>query len=232
MPPSACRGSEGQEAAKDFAGVDPATLGVRPVPVRKDPETGFVVGGRNPTDLIRTLKEINGRRVTDLEEDMRPGAVTGVGSSTGFLGKDEGLLDVLAEDNRFVVEEAGRTHQELAEHLLTLAAIGGKVGEGTFLYHGRRFRVELQYSRGFQPSPFRDGTRTNVEAVVHNQDSGKEIRYSLLVPEMARRYGFYEGRGTPYRVEPRKVLEVLDFLKCRRRGRDPARPPRGHDPAD
>jgi hypothetical protein len=29
---------------------------------------------------------------------------------------------------------------------------------------------------------------------------------------MIRRYGFYEGKGTPYRVDPRKVLEVLDFL--------------------
>jgi hypothetical protein len=37
--------------------------------------------------------------------------------------------------------------------------------------------------------------------------------YSLLVPEMIVRYGFYEGKGTPYRVDPRDVLEVFDFLK-------------------
>jgi hypothetical protein len=30
---------------------------------------------------------------------------------------------------------------------------------------------------------------------------------------MIERYGFYEGKGTPYRVEPGKVLEVLDFIK-------------------
>jgi hypothetical protein len=30
---------------------------------------------------------------------------------------------------------------------------------------------------------------------------------------MIERYGFYEGKGTRYRVEPRAVLEVLDFLK-------------------
>jgi hypothetical protein len=210
---SASQDPKKHEAIKDFTGVDPASLGVKPVPARKDPKTGFVVGGKNPTDLIRTLKEIGGRPIGDLEADMRPGAESDVGSAKGFLGKDEALLDVLAGDNQVVVDESGRTHQELAEHLLVLAAIGGEVGEDEFRYHERRFRVRLIYSRGFQPSPFRDGTKTNVVAVVRNLDNGKEVRYSLLVPEMARRYGFYEGEGTPYRVEPRRVMEVLDFLK-------------------
>lgn len=30
---------------------------------------------------------------------------------------------------------------------------------------------------------------------------------------MIEPYGFYEGQGTPYRVEPRAAVEVLDFLK-------------------
>jgi hypothetical protein len=30
---------------------------------------------------------------------------------------------------------------------------------------------------------------------------------------MVERYGFYEGKGTSYRVDPRAVLEVFDFLK-------------------
>jgi hypothetical protein len=30
---------------------------------------------------------------------------------------------------------------------------------------------------------------------------------------MIERYGLYEGKGTPYRVEPRRVLEVFDFVK-------------------
>ena len=30
---------------------------------------------------------------------------------------------------------------------------------------------------------------------------------------MIERYGFYKGKGTSYRVEPRKILEILDFIK-------------------
>src|SRR5262245_58532311 len=101
---------------KDFTSVDPVTLGVIAVQPKKDPKTGFIVGGKNPTKLIRTLPEINGRSIADLEKHMRPGAESDVGSEKGFLGKDEALLEVLAADNRFVVDEAGLTHQELAEH--------------------------------------------------------------------------------------------------------------------
>jgi hypothetical protein len=208
-PPSASPPSQEREPVEDFTSVDPASLGVEPVPAEEDPRTGFVVGGRNPTALIRTLTQINGRTIAELEEDMRPGAF----SEKGFLGEDEGLLDVMATDNETVVDELGLTHQELARHLLILAAVGSKVGEEEFLYHGRRFRVKNLYYRGLQPSPFRDGTETNAEAIVRNLDNGEEIRYSLLVPRMVERYGFYEGEGTPYRVDPRKALEVLDFLK-------------------
>ena len=34
-----------------------------------------------------------------------------------------------------------------------------------------------------------------------------------VVPDMIERYGFYEGKGTPYRVDPKKIVEVFDFLK-------------------
>ena len=54
---------------------------------------------------------------------------------------------------------------------------------------------------------------TNCDATVWNLENGKKLNYSLLVPHLIERYGFYEGKGTPYRVEPRAILEVFDFLK-------------------
>jgi hypothetical protein len=141
-----------------------------------------------------------------------------VGSAKGFLGPDERLVDVLAADNKFVVDHLGMSHQELARHLRILAAIGlrqtrQKTSGAEFLYHGRRFQVFWVYFRGYQHSPFRDGTKANCDVTVKNLRNGKKLAYSLLVPDMIERYGFYEGKGTPYRVEPSAVLEVLDFLK-------------------
>ncbi len=192
---------------------------LRPVPPMKDPATGFIVGGRNATSLIKGLTHINGRTIAELEEDMRPENpnVTAWRSRAGFLGPDEGLLDIMAEDNRFVVEELGLTHQALARPLLVMGIAGGSTFHPrTIRYHGKRFRVAVTIYRGSQVSPFRDKTATYKDATVENLETGKFLEYSLLVPQMIERYGFYEGKGTPYRVEPRKIVEVFDFLLPRK----------------
>ena len=43
-------------------------------------------------------------------------------------------------------------------------------------------------------------------------DNGKTLKFSPLVPMMVERYGFYEGHGTSYRVDPRDIVKVLTFL--------------------
>lgn len=179
----------------------------------RDATSGFIIGGKNETSLIETLTELNGHKIAELEAEMRPGA----SSYDGFLGADESLLEVLSADNRYVVDELGLTHQELARHLQALAAIGWRQLErdergAPFTYRGRRFRISIAVTRGSQPSPFNDGTESGANAILENLDNGQQLAFGLLLPTMIGRYGFYEGHGTPYRVEPREVIELLDFL--------------------
>jgi hypothetical protein len=53
-----------QADPKDYTDAD---LGLKWVAEKKEP-SGFVVGGKNATALIKTLKEVNGRPVADLEK--------------------------------------------------------------------------------------------------------------------------------------------------------------------
>lgn len=206
------------DSPPDFTKQSFCQLGIEPVPAQKDSRTGFVVAGRNATEVVAKLSELNGRTIAELESEMRPGAA----SAKGFLGADEGLLAVLTEDNRYVVDELQLTHPDLALYLRAFAEIGSPTNGKAFVYRGRRFKVTLRHFRGYQESPFHDGTKTNSEATIENLENGKSIDYSLLVPAMIERYGFYEGKGTPYRVDPARVVEVLDFLKPDRASRKPA----------
>lgn len=199
-----CALAQGQQAAPDFTGIE-----IKQLPAEKDAKTGFVIGGTNATSLIQDLPEIYGRSIADLEKDMRPGAY----ATRGFLGADERLLDILVEDNRYIVEQLGLTHQELAKHLRAIGQIAAKSGSLEFRYHGRRFKASVRLSRWYQASPFRDGTQTNALVISDNLDSEKRLEYSLLMPDLIERYGFYEGKGTPYRLDPRKIVEFLDFMK-------------------
>ncbi|MCI0378032.1 MAG: hypothetical protein L0215_10520 [Gemmataceae bacterium] len=229
----------------DYTNVPLKELGIELVQPRKDASTGFLIGGKNATNLVVQLPSINGRPIADLEWDMRPGEggqETGkdrfVRSRKGFLGKEERLLDVLVADNRFVVDERGLTHQELARHLRVAAAVAraarGKAFAGktakdeklgakkfnyistTFLYHGQKYKAGIVSFKGYQESPFRDDTRGASDYIVVNLASGKYVEYAELVPAMIERYGFYEGKGTPYRVEPAAIVDVFDFLKTKK----------------
>jgi hypothetical protein len=209
-------GTFAQEGAalKDFTKVDLKSLGIEPCPVEKDDKTGFLVGGTNATSLIAKLPSLAGRTIKNLEKDMRPGAT----SRLGFIGKEEDLLDILADDNRFVVDTKKLTHQELARHLHLVGAVAVKNAQQEafqFLYHGKRFKVTAQCFKNSVDSPFDDGTKTNCAANVWNVATGKTVSFSLLVPYMVERYGFYEGKGTPYRVDPRAILEVFDFVAAK-----------------
>jgi Domain of Unknown Function (DUF1080) len=192
----------------EFRKVQVHEIYTKPVAIepKKGAKTGFVVGGKNDTALVKKLTELNNISIAELEKKMRPKTL----SKIGFLGVEEKLVDVLAEDNALVVDKLGLTHQDLAWHLRVLAASGNTE---SLPYQGRKFKITVTSARNFIESPFADGTRTNTDVKVHNLDNGKKLQYSLLVPLMIERYGFYEGHDTPFRVDPLQVLEVLDFLR-------------------
>jgi hypothetical protein len=83
----------------------------------------------------------------------------------------------------------------------------------TYIYHGQKYRVKMINYKGYQFSPFYDRTNTSTDATIENLTNGKTLTYSPLVPHMIERYGFYEGKGLRYRVEPSAVLEVFPYLK-------------------
>jgi len=115
------------------------------------------------------------------------------------------------------VDDRGLTHQELARAMHALGAVAmwqyAKNTSGTeVVYRGRRFKTKAVRTRGTQPSPFLDGIESGDNVTIENVDTGKKVEHALLVPHLIERYGFYEGHGTRYRVEPAKILEVFDLI--------------------
>ncbi len=191
----------------------PGDLGVKSPKVRPEP-TGFKINGVNPTTLIREIGALNGQEIHSLEQRMKPGQM----SSSGFLGPSEDLRTVLAEDNDLVLG-AGLTHQILAEPLkMAVAMIYRDMGL-KFEYLGEHYQIGTNNWMGYQHSPFVDDTKASVDFYLthlesaaaippHSPDWEKEntIFFSELLPDMIERYGFYEGIGTHYRLDPKKLL--------------------------
>src|SRR5262249_57446904 len=119
-----------------------------------------------------------------------------------------------------VLVRFGLEKQDIARPLLIAAALGEKNRsndkETLFRYQGQDHRLKMIRWKGSQFSPFYDQTHTSCDAELENLTAKKKLKYGLLVPQMIERYGFHEGKGTPYRVEPVEVLEVFPYLKAKK----------------
>jgi hypothetical protein len=185
----------------------PEEIGVKKVGVKEE-ATGYRVGDVNPISLLEIVPSINGVEIDVLETRMRPFSY----SMSGFLGKNESLRRVLISDNETVFGY-GLTHQDLSEPLkFARAFYNNRLGE-EFVLRGNRFKIEGETYRGVQESPFEDQTVAASDVHVTNLQNGNTISFSLLLPDMVERYGFYEGEESHYRLDPIDVIEVFDYLK-------------------
>jgi hypothetical protein len=174
---------------------------------------GFSISGKNDTTTLRNLQALNGIQIPELEADLRPGRA----SQQGFIGPDERLLDILMTDNDYVLSRK-TTHAEIAYPLRYVLAAIHKFQNHDFSLNlfGTRYSIVSFGTMGVQHSPFNDGESGRLcEIIVTNEDTGESVNFSDLHPEMIGRYGFYEGKGTNYRVEPEQILKVFPQVLTR-----------------
>ena len=187
---------------------------------------GLMVAGSNSSSVISECKSINGLSVDEIETLMRPNNPDKRSAASGFLTVDQRLIDVLVEDNDYVTK-LGLSHRELAIPLLQISnrAVSERnktnaelIDQGRFKelvdtvdfkHAGTNWRVKVVEHKGFQYSPFNDDTETKFDFVITNLDNEQTVKFSGLVPIMIERYGFYEGKGIPYRVEPARIIAAL-----------------------
>lgn len=182
-------------------------------------ETSFRVGGINTERAIRQLADLNGIPMAELERRMRPnkaeGKSPGMYSYDGFLGKDESLVESLLRANQIVIKNCF-THQQLASWL-ELAMQVNYSGKKNFEYNGMRYEIfhTGTHSKG-QESPFRNpNLRNDPEEgwdglyTLRNLTTGRAINFAPPLCRWIRQWGFYEGFGTPYHVNPQEIIDIF-----------------------
>jgi hypothetical protein len=141
-----------------------------------------------------------------IQRQMAPGVIT----LDGFLGKDtRKLIDILNADDA-VVRRAEVTHELIAERMQYFRD-AGLDGLGEFMSLDGHFEVRVDSVRGKLPSPFGGpGMYEKVNTTVVNKNLGRQIVYTDLHIHFVRDHGFYEGQGSPYRLEPEELIAVLE----------------------
>ncbi len=143
-------------------------------------------------------------------------------AAAGFLGTDpRPLAEILAAD-RAAVRRLGLSHRRIAERMKQFRDAGRKaLGEWADVPPDWQTRTDT--ARGGLPCPLADGglfPKTSV--TVRNLRLGTEIAYSDLSIHLIEAHGFYQGRGSPFRIEPEEAAAVLGLRARRETRRRPA----------
>lgn len=143
-----------------------------------------------------------------IQRQMAPGVIT----LDGFLGTDtRKLIDILNADDA-LVRRAEVTHAQIAQRMQYFRD-AGLDGLGEFMAIDDHFEVRVDSVRGKLPSPFGGpGMYEKVNTTVVNKKIGKEVVYTDLHIHFVKDHGFYEGKGSPYRLEPEELIAVLEVI--------------------
>jgi hypothetical protein len=162
---------------------------------------------RNPRRASQKMKP------TDLETKMHPGAL----SEGGFLGPSESLDSVMKNDET-TLALLGISCRNLADALeAILSAALERYPEHSGSFTVGVYSVSLQVWRGFQDCPW--GCQVDVCAklgfvdfTIINTLSEETIAGPGLITHLIRDHHFFEGKHSPYRVEPEKLARVLGIV--------------------
>ena len=145
-------------------------------------------------------------QMKQIQDKMKPGIIT----RDGFLGLDKrNLIDILIEDDE-TVKRMNLTHQIIANRMLELRDAGMK-GLGDFITIEPHYEVRVDSVRGKLPCPFGDpGVFPKTNITVRNMEQNREIIYTDLHIHLIYAHGFYEGKGSPFRLEPLDLVNVLE----------------------
>lgn len=150
------------------------------------------------------------KQTPDLEkvqERMKPGVI----SSYGFLGTDDRkLIDILDEDDKKVTA-LGLTHQKIADRLQYFYE-KAKHATGSWITVDEHFAVYVDDVRGYIPCPFGDpGLYPKNYVIVENKKINERLIFSCLSIHLIREHGFYQGRGSPFRIDPEAAKRILEM---------------------
>jgi len=144
------------------------------------------------------------------QANMQPGVI----SVQGFLGSDtRPIVDIIQHD-----EEAfrlfGLEWEAVGAKLRELLKKGSDgLGEPTTV--ANRWLIRVDETRGTLPSPWEDGIFHKVNAEVQllaaGQRVGNPLIYNELCIHLLEKFHFLQGKGSPFRLEPATLKEVLGF---------------------
>ncbi len=135
-------------------------------------------------------------------ESLRAGILT----RDGFMGEDTRPFTQIIMDDAALLAAAGTTPEEVADKMAALTEAGLTAIGTPVDYQG--FTVTVEEYMGKLGCPFRDHRAPKRNTVVVGKD-GRQMAWTDLTIHLIKQHGFFQGKGSPYRLEPDHLAAFL-----------------------
>ena len=141
------------------------------------------------------------------EQRMKPSA----SFRHGFLGRETRKLIQILNDDQKTVKALGLTDELIAHKLRVLTDKAKKgLGDPVVLYD--KYEVTAEAARGQIPCPWgHPGLYNKTHISLKKIPTGETLVWSDLAIHLIEAHGFYQGKGSPYRIDPQLVKEILEL---------------------
>jgi hypothetical protein len=135
-------------------------------------------------------------------------------SAEGFMGTDNRTFDEIVSQDTHELARLSISPEEIV-NALTNAYEMAQAGLGNPVTIRPGITAMFYESMGRIPSPFReDGLFRKGEAVITDDNSRETISITALSISLIEKHGFYQGLGSPYRIDPAVAARLLGLMKA------------------
>ncbi len=136
---------------------------------------------------------------------MQPGMIT----LSGFLGDDTRTLNEIVADDAATLSRLGRSCEEIADRMQFFTEKSWDSFVGGILLD-EIYQVETEVVRGRLPCPYaHSGIYRKAVTTFTNTRDNITLRWSTLNIHLIREHGFFEGKGSVFRLDPETLVRAL-----------------------
>jgi hypothetical protein len=141
----------------------------------------------------------------NLEQILRSSKMAG----GGFMGSDSRTVAEIIDADAFEVSKSGYTTEQLSTRMQEITDAATR-GLGTWVEIDAQHQAMVEEARGSIVCPW-PHLRRFVKRVttVKRLDSGQTIRWTDLNIHLIVEHGFFEGRGSAFRIEPGTLAKII-----------------------
>ena len=127
----------------------------------------------------------------------------------GFMGDDQrSVFDVIDADAR-VLTELDVTKEQLVERMYYITNVA-KSGLGTWVLIDENIEARVDEARGKVVCPWpHPGVFLKRITTVRAIETGESIHWSDLNVHLIGEHGFFEGKGSDFRIEPMELVKLI-----------------------